>query len=151
MAKPTTLAFGSFKVFVGDGASPETFAAPCGFTQKSLNLTQATTSTLIPDCDDPTAPAWTEEGVTSLSAEITGSGILALESLDTWREWWESAADNNIRVQLDTTLANNGGYYQGPALLTSLSFSTALNADGNKVQIQVSIKNASEWTWTDAS
>lgn len=151
MAKPTTLGFGSFKVYLGDGASPEQFTAPCGFTQKALNLSSASSDTLIPDCDDPTAPAWTEREVSSLSAQIQGSGVMALESLATWREWWESGLSKNIRVEFDTTSALNGGYYEGPGILSNLGFSTQLNQDGNKVQQQITIDNASAWTWTDAT
>ena len=57
MAKPTTLSFGSFKVFMNTANSPDTFVAPCGFTQKALNLSAQSSETTVPDCDDPTAPA----------------------------------------------------------------------------------------------
>jgi hypothetical protein len=65
MAKPTTLSFANFKVYLGDGASPETFVAPCGFVQKALTLDATTSDTNVPDCDDPEAPAWTERGITA--------------------------------------------------------------------------------------
>lgn len=146
MAKPTSLSFAHFKVFVGDGASPEVFAAPCGFVDKSLALTTATTDTLIPDCDDPEAPAWTEKGVTSLSAQVQGKGILALEALTTWRAWWAAATEKNVRISYDHV--GMGGYWEGPAILTHFGNSVALNANGNKVQIDVTIDNASAWTWT---
>lgn len=148
MAKPTTSNFSSFKVYLGDGASPEQFAAPCGFTQKALNLSSASSETLVPDCDDPEAPAWTEREVSSLSAQVSGQGVMARESRDAWREWWESGLPKTIRVQFDDA---TGGYYEGPAILSALGFSTALNQDGNKIQQQVTIDNASAWLWTPAA
>ena len=36
MAAPTTRKFGQIKVYVGNGASPEVFATPCGFTDKGV-------------------------------------------------------------------------------------------------------------------
>ncbi len=76
---------------------------------------------------------------------------MALESLDEWREWFDSGLERLIRVQFDTTLALNGGYYEGYAILTNLGFSTALNADGNKVQLSVTIDNSAQWLWHDAA
>src|SRR5690606_5463030 len=58
MAQPTTARFGKFKVMLGDGGSPMTYAAPCGFTSKSLTLTKNLTEVNLPDCDDPDSVAW---------------------------------------------------------------------------------------------
>lgn len=151
MAKPRTLSFGSFKVYLGDGASPEVFTAPCGFTQKALTIEATVSDTTVPDCDDPEAAAWTERGVTALSATVTGSGVMAMASVETWREWMLSAASKNVRVEFDDTGANGGGYYQGPAVLQSLGHTVALGSDGNKAQLAVNIVSDGEWTWTDAA
>lgn len=151
MAAPTTLSFTNFKVYINTANSPDLFVLPCGFTQKALTLSAASTDTLVPDCDDPTAAAWTQRAVSSLSGQISGQGVLAMESLDEWRSWFLSGAERLIRVLFDATGANNGGYLQGEAILTNLGFSTALNADGNKVQLQVTIDNAGQWYWTAAA
>jgi hypothetical protein len=138
-------------VYINTANSPDTFVAPCGFTQKALTLSATSSETNVPDCDDPTAAAWVEREVAALSGQITGSGVMALESLDEWREWFESGDVRPIRAQFDTTLANNGGYYEGNAILTNLGFSTALQQDGNKIQLAVTIDSAGEWTWFDAA
>lgn len=151
MAKPTTLGFANFKVYINTGNSPDTFSNPCGFTQKALTLTAASSETTVPDCDDPTAPAWLEREVSALSAQVTGQGVMALESLDAWRDWFETAEVRPVRVEFNATLANNGGYYEGNAILSSLNFNTALNQDGNKVQLGVTIDSAGEWIWHDAA
>lgn len=152
MAAPQTTSFGKFLVELGDGASPtEAFTAPCGFTNKGFDLTAQSSDVTVPDCDNPEAPAWVQRGVTSFSAQITGSGVLALGSIDAWRTWFMSGAQKNVRVHINEVAANGGGYYQFPALLTSLGKSTQLGSDGNKVQQSVTIQSAGTVTWTPAA
>lgn len=151
MAQPRTLSFGNFRVYLGDGTSPEVFTAPCGFTQKSLTIDSATSDFQVPDCDSPEAPAWTTRAVTALSAAVSGSGVLAMASLDEWRNWALSGLEKNIRVEFNDTGANGGGYYQGPAILTSLGHAVALGSDGNKAQLNVQIASSGAWAWTDAA
>ena len=150
MTKPTTTTFGKFLVEL-ETATPGTFAAPCGFTQKGFELTAATSETNVPDCDNPEAPAWVERGVTSFSAQITGSGVMAMGSLTTWREWFLSGAAKNVRVHVNESSANGGGHYDFAALLTNLGHSTQLGSDGNKVQQSVTIQSTGAVTWTAAA
>ena len=142
MAQPATTSFGRFLVELGDGATPtEGFTSPCGFTNKGFELTAAVSEINVPDCDNPEAPAWVQRGVTSYSAQITGSGVMALGSAKTWRDWFLSGVTKNVRVHINESAANNGGYYQFPALLTTLGASVALGSDGNKVQQSVTIQS----------
>ena len=146
--QPKTLPFGKFKVFVGDGATPtEGFDAPCGFTQKALQLSAETNTQAIPDCVDPDAPAWQAREVSTLSANVSGSGVIAMEDYETWRQWFLSAAGKNIRVQFDSAAANGGGYWQGRAVLTSLQHNANL---GNKAELSVTMESDGAWDWTDA-
>lgn len=151
MPKPRTLSFGNFKIWISDQNSPGLFTAPCGFTQKALNITASVTDTTVPDCDDPEAPAWTERGVTALSAEVTGQGVMAMASLELWRDWMLAAEARVVRVEFDDALANGGGYYQGSAILQSLGHNVALDSEGRKTQLSVSLVSDGEWTWTDAA
>jgi len=143
MAKPTTIRFGGFLVKVGDGETPEVFAAPCGFTQRSLQFTSNTNTTQVPDCDDPDAPSWDEADVSSISAQITGQGVLAVEAHPVWNEWFFSAAVRNIRVEAPAL----GGHYEGPALLTNFQIDSNI---GEKVTVNVTIQNSGEWKWVPA-
>jgi hypothetical protein len=151
MAKPLTLSFSNFVIYVGNNDSPGVFTAPCGFTQKALTITADTSDTTVPDCDTPEAPAWTERGVNALSAEVNGSGVMAMASLTTWRSWMLAADARTVRVVFDETLANGGGYYEGDAIVQSLGHSVALGSDGNKTQLAVNLVSSGEWTWTDAA
>jgi hypothetical protein len=145
MAKPTTDSFGNFKIWVGDGASPEVFTAPCGFTTKSLNLEADASTANIADCDNPEEPAWEEAGVTVKRATVQGAGVMAEESYETWRAWWDSGAAKNVRVE------KNLGYWEGPAICLGLGESVALGSDGNKIQLSVNLRNSTEWTWVPAA
>jgi hypothetical protein len=143
--KPTTDSFASFQIYVGDGESPETFAAPCGFTQKSLTLSAANSTAIVPDCDNPEAPSWEEAGVTALSAVVAGQGVMAEESDATWREWFVSGASRNVRI------AKRLGWWAGKAILTELGESVQLGSEGNRIQRSVSLRNDGEWTWVPAA
>lgn len=147
MAKPATIPFGKFKVLVGDGASPETFSNPCGFTERALKLGSSTTSDEIPDCDDPDLPAWEAKGIKSLNAQVTGQGVLARAAHVIWRNWYMSALERNIRVVFDVPLADGGGYYEGKAVLTDLEYSGNY---GEKVKANVTLQSSDAWAWHDA-
>lgn len=149
--KPRTLSFANFKIWLNDSNSPGVFTAPCGFTQKALTIDATTSDTTVPDCDSPESPAWTERGVTALSATVTGQGVMAMASLEVWREWMLAAESRIVRVEFDDSGTNGGGYYQGSAILQSLGHSVALGSDGNKAQLAINLVSDGEWTWTDAA
>ena len=79
MAQPTTARFGKFKVYLGDDGDPIVYTAPCGFTSKSLTLTKSLAEVNLPDCDDPDAVAWVGRDASSLSASVSGEGVLAAD------------------------------------------------------------------------
>ncbi|HEY4309486.1 MAG TPA: phage tail tube protein [Pirellulales bacterium] len=139
MAKPTTQKFGEFVIAIGDGASPEVFAAPCGLTSKTFNGQADTNDTLVPDCDDPDAPAWKERAVTSLSRDISGDGVLATEFVETWDDWFASGLSKNCKV---TTA---GHTWTAPYVLSQFTMSGAL---GDKVKISVSMQSDGQVTRT---
>ena len=148
MAQPTVATFGKFLLLLGDGASPEVFSAPCGFTDRSLELKADTNSTQVPDCDNPDAPAWETKDISTLSVTVTGQGVLALEALPKWRDWYFSATPKNVRVQLALPAGKGPGYYQGAAILTSLKHDSAV---GEKIKLSVNIENTGAWSWVAAA
>lgn len=148
MAKPKTAASSKLLILLGDGATPEVFTAPCGLTTKGLNFSAETNDVMVPDCDNPDDPAWTERVVSSLSGTITGSGVLAMESLPVWRAFFFSGAARNCRVRLAVPLADNGGHFEGRFLLTSFEITGEI---GNKVQVSVELMNDGEVAWVAAT
>lgn len=148
MAQPTTRKFGQMKVYLGDGGTPEVFAAPCGFSEKALEITKDLTDVTLPDCDDPDLPAWTGREVRAISWQVTGQGVMAMEAYETWRDFALSSSSKNVRVELSGTGAQGGGYYQGAAHLSSFGTSVSL---GEKVQIAITLQGDGELTWVDAA
>ena len=88
MAQPTVIAGTKLLVLIGAGGdspgSPDVFNEPCGLTAKNLDLTASTNTTNIPDCANPDLPSWEAKDVASLAAEVTGNGVMAVESFHAW-------------------------------------------------------------------
>lgn len=134
MAQAETLRFSQFLVKIGNGANPEVFAAPCGLNSRSFNRTAATNDTNVPDCDNPDAPSWLERDTVSLSAQISGAGVVANEDFDTWNAWFESGLTKNVQISLGARV------WIGPYKLTKLNvtgqrgsratFDVTLDSDG---------------------
>ena len=101
MAQATTTRFGKFRVMLGDGGSPQEFASPCGFTSKSLALTKNLSEVNIPDCDDPDAVPWIGRDAQSLSAAISGEGVLAAESVENWLDAFENVDSVDVRIECE--------------------------------------------------
>lgn len=146
MAQPHTYKFGEFLIELGNGATPEIFAAPCGLTTKSFVLAAATNDTNVPDCDDVDAPAWLERDVVSLSRDITGSGVLAEEALEVWDDWGVSALHKNVRITLINGV-DGDRQWAGSYLLTNFEFAGNI---GEKVQMNVTMVSSGEVTRTDS-
>ena len=99
MAQATTIKGGKIRVLLGNDADPIVYAAPCGFTQRSITLSKALNEVSIPDCDDPDKVDWIGRDATSLSMAITGEGVLASESVDTWIEGFESIESIPAKIE----------------------------------------------------
>lgn len=119
MAAPTTARFGKFRVLIGDSASPINYTAPCGFTSKSLVLSKNLTDVNIPDCDDPDDPAWVGRDVESLTASITGEGVMAYESIERWMLAFEDVDSVHIKIEIEFPLVTY--VYTGLMHLSSLT------------------------------
>lgn len=99
MAQATTIKGGKFRVLIGNDATPIVYAAPCGFTQRSITLNKGLEEINVPDCDDPDKVDWTGRDATSLSMTVSGEGVLASESVDTWLDAFESIDSVPVKVE----------------------------------------------------
>lgn len=145
MAQPTVLPGTKLLILVGDGNSPEVFAQPCGLTTTGIDFKASTNTTLIPDCDDPEAPAWEAKDINGLSASVTGSGVMAAEAFDTWNDWFQAIEPKNCQIKLDSAEL---GYWQGKFILSDLKFG---GQRGQKITIDVTMDNTGEVVWVPAS
>ncbi|MBP0439585.1 phage tail tube protein [Tianweitania sediminis] len=101
MAQPVTTKGGKLRVMLGNDAEPIVYAAPCGFTSRSLTLTKGLEEVLIPDCEDPDAVSWQGRDATSLSMAVSGEGVMAQESVETWLDAWEDVNSVPVRIELE--------------------------------------------------
>ncbi len=144
MAQPITARAGKFRVLLGDSADPIVYAAPCGFTSKSLSLGKSLSEVLIPDCDDPDAPLATGRDVESTTASISGEGVAAASSLPVWLDAYDSTESVPVKVEIE--------YSTGIVTWTGLMHveSLELGAEqGGRVSLNVSMQSDGQLTRTD--
>lgn len=144
---PTTFAWHELIIEVSNGATPEVFVAPCGLTSKSFNGQSQTNDTVVPFCDDPSLPAWTERTVVSLTRDITGSGVLAGESVEFWDDWWQSGQARNCRVSIEGGVLGSW-QWAGEYVLTG--FEIGANIGDGKMQVSVTLASSGQITRTDS-
>lgn len=118
MAQGTPVYFSDQVILLGDGAEPEVFTAPCGITSVTKTTNKETGTVNMPDCDDPDLPGWLRIYLISNQMVLSGSGTVALESLDRWSDWDIAGDMKNVRFYRDIAAGVGGGYFVGPALLT---------------------------------
>lgn len=99
MAQATTIKGGKIKVLIGNSATPIVYTSPCGFTQRSITLNKGLEEVNIPDCEDPDKVDWVGRDATSLSMSVSGEGVLASESVETWLDAFESIDSVPVKVE----------------------------------------------------
>lgn len=142
MARPTTLSAAKMTIWLGNDASPTVFTHPCGLTTHGITFAKETNDVTVPDCDNPDLPAWTERVVRAFSAAVTGSGILAKESLTAWWNFFQLTSSRECRVILEGT---GWGKWEGNLFLTAFAVTAEL---GQKVNVEVTLQSDGELTFT---
>lgn len=144
MAIAQTFRFSGYRVLLGNGAEPEVFAAPCGFTERSLSFNRELAETNTPDCANEDAPSWLERDVTSMSATISGQGVLESTALPIWIGLLNTTESFNARVELWREGAKVGTWAGAFALE---SFETA-GTKGERVTVNVTMQSDGAVTYT---
>lgn len=101
MAAPTTIKGGKVRVMLSDGASPATYAAPCGFTSRSITFTKNLNDFSLPDCADPDKVDWLGRDAVSLSMSVSGEGVLAADAVETWMAAWENVDSVGVKIEIE--------------------------------------------------
>ena len=160
MAQANAIKFGKCFILLGDGASSEAFAAPCGIENLSLNITINSNSVSLPDCSDVDLASWLATDIVSKQMGFQFSGVLDTAAMQTWKDWWfdggpgiyNSVAagedERNIRWYRDLTSGNGGGYFQAPAVLTAYA---ETGQRGQRWQNSGTIALNGKPTWTAAT
>ena len=136
-------------ILLGNGATPEVFAHPCGASAQSVKFTNNIGEETVLDCADPLGAMaaikrWTE----SQDTEITISGRVAVESFATYREWSDGGAEKNIRIEILNTTELGGGFYTLPAILQD--WEPGREGKGT-VAFSATIVGSGQRVWTDAT
>ncbi len=144
MTAPVTARYGKFRIYLGSGSSPIVYAAPCGFTSKSLSLDKKLSEVLIPDCDDPDMPIATGRDVESTSWSVTGQGVAAASAIPVWLDAYESTASVPVKVEVE--FSTGIVTWVGAAHLENLKLGAE---SGGRVTIDVSLQGDGALTRTD--
>jgi hypothetical protein len=149
MSLAKTLRGTQLLIKVSDGASTPAFSHPCLInTSRGIQLTAEMNEVLVPDCSDPDLMAWLEREKKSLSATISGAGVLNTPDFEDYFDWFTSVDPKACRVELGgVSSANGGGYLSGSFHLSSFE---ATGDRGDKVQTTMSLPSTGEITWTAA-
>lgn len=135
---------------LGDGGDPtEVFAHTCGANSFGVTLSNNLGENTVLDCDNPLdVPAAIVRHLESQDTSATISGMVTTEAWPTWRAWADGGAEKNIKLFLDESAANNGGFWTLPAFLQSLELS---KESSGKVTFSSTISGAGQRVWTDAT
>jgi len=120
MALAKVIQFGEQLLLWGDGADPEEFTPLCGFTNLELTVNIETNSTNVPDCDDPSLPAWLVSSEVSKQMQLGGNGVIDSDALAEFNEWLLTGGEKNFRW-LTNSVANPeaNGYWAAPGIMSA--------------------------------
>jgi len=135
-------------VQIGNGADPEVFAFTCGANTFGISLTNNRGESVSLDCDDPLdMPAVITRHLESQDTSVTISGMVTTEAWPTWRGWADTGDTKNIKLLLDESAANSGGFWVLPAGLDGLELN---KENAGKVSFSATISGSGKRVWTDA-
>jgi len=100
MAQPVTIKGGKVRVLL-DLLGSGTYTTPCGFTNRSVTFNKALNEFSIPDCLDPDAIDWLGRDAVSLSMAVSGEGVLASESVESWLDAFYSVDSIPAKVEIE--------------------------------------------------
>lgn len=144
--QPTTTRGGKVRVLL-DLNSTGTYTAPCGFNNKSVTLTKALEEIVLADCDSPDDVPWIGRDATSLSMSISGEGVLAKESKDTWYAAFENVDSVPAKVEIEWA-DGDIDTWTGSMHVESLEIG---GQNGRRVTLNASMRSDGEMTRTVVS
>lgn len=121
----------------------------CGANTFGITLTNNHGQTVSLDCDNPLdVPATIVRHLESQDTSVTMTGVVTTQAWPTWRSWADDGSAKNIKIFLDESAANNGGFWTLPALLGGLELQ---KENSGKVTFTATISGAGQRAWTDAT
>lgn len=110
---------------VGDGAQPEVFSTYCSINaERGISITSEMNDVAIPDCQDLELVDWLAREKVSLSAEITGSGMVDKADVSKFFAFLTDVDSRTCRLTIPGT---GGTVFAGKFHLGSFSITGARN------------------------
>jgi hypothetical protein len=146
MAQVETFNGSKILVKIGDGADPEVFSHPCLInSSRSIQGSVTTVDSVVPDCADPDAPAWTEREKDAISYTISGEGLMNRADIGPYLTWLKAAANKNVQAVIADGLS-------GAYVLSGAFHLTEFQISGNrKEKATVSITLVSDGVVAEAA
>ncbi|MEN0040480.1 MAG: phage tail tube protein [Pseudomonadota bacterium] len=150
MTDATTIRGDQILIKVGDGADPEQFAHPCLInTTRSISFTAEGNAVQIPDCDNPSDPAWTRFIKSTLSATVSGAGTLHVPNVADYFAWLQSPDSKNVQVVVGDLANTIGGHFAGKFALTQ--FTPADGDRGGLASCTIAMQSDGRVQWVAAT
>jgi len=93
----------------------------------------------VPDCDDPDKVDWMGRDATSLSMSVSGEGVLAAESVETWLDAFDDI--ESVPVKVEWEFPAKTVTWTGRAHIESLESGAA---NGQRATLNVSMQSDGE-------
>lgn len=98
MAIAPTAAFEELVLEVEFTAGSGTFTRVCGLTDITINRTNTTDTTEVPDCADESLPFYIQRGVRTQDVTISATGVWSLTAHQDMLDWFVSGDTLNVRL-----------------------------------------------------
>lgn len=98
MAIAPTAAFEELVLEVEFTAGSGTYTRVCGLNDITVNRTNTTDTSEVPDCDDESLPFYIQRGVRTQDVTISGTGTWSLTNHQQMMDWFTSSATKNVRL-----------------------------------------------------
>lgn len=134
-----------FKIFLGATPGAGTFI--CGLKSRGASRSTALAEFSVPDCDNPALVTSLQRRALTKDFQMTGEGTFSKENRVILEA--QVGVTTTWCIQVPGTLAEGGGYYAGPIILSEWGIE-ATDEDGalNNTMTWV---GAGDVTWTDAA
>jgi len=151
MPEAVTIRSNQILIKVGDGASPtETFAHPCLInTSRGIQFTADGSSFKLPNCDNPSDPAWTRFIKSTISATVNGAGTLNVTDVPDFFDWLRSPDPKNVQIVVGILADTVGGHFAGAFHLTE--FTPAEGDDNEPANCSLVMQSDGVVTWVAAT
>lgn len=133
MALAATADFDEYVLEVEFTAASGTYQTVCGLTDVTVNRTNNTDTTEVPDCGDLSLPFSLKKAVRSTDVNISATGVWALSSHQAVMNWFTTGATKNVRIT--NAKVTDGGTAGDTETETFPMILTALNNSRTKGQV----------------